>query len=386
MSGISLASIIFAICDVCLAGAVVGCVFTLLECALVLRFTGQRPHDTTAQPSVTMLKPLHGAEPGLAARLARFCEQSYAGPVQVIFGVGADDAPAIAVAEQIKAKFPDSDIAIALDAGAGRNRKVAKLIGMLPLSRHDVLVLSDADIIVGRDYLQGIVSLLPPDRVGAVTCLYYGLGEGFWQRLSALAVNAHFLPQAIAGARLGSARYCCGATIALPRTLLDRIGGFGPFADVLADDYAIGAAVRALGYDVVTAPFLVGHQCFDDSLRRLFLHDLRVARTIRSIAPAGYVGTIITHPWPLAVIGLLTGSAVAAVIAGAALAARLALCRCVERRFELPRQSYWLVPLQDIIAFAAYLVSFLGTRVHWRGSQYRVTGEGTLADNGTAQD
>ena len=46
--------------------------------------------------------------------------------------------------------------------------------------------------------------------------------------------------------------------------MLDRIGGFGALADTLADDHAIGVAVRAEGYEVVTAPFLVGHRCFED--------------------------------------------------------------------------------------------------------------------------
>ena len=289
---------------------------------------------------MTVLKPLHGCEPDLSARLARFCEQDYAGPVQVVFGAHNDDAPAIAVAQEIKAKFPDSAIELAVDTRSrGSNRKVSNLINMLSSGRYDTLVLSDSDIVVAPDYLRGVTALLAPPRVGAVTCLYYGIGEGLWQRLSALAINSHFLPQAITGASLGPAKHCCGATIALRRSMLDRIGGFAAFADVLADDYAIGAAVRSVGYDIVTAPFLVGHRCFEDSLRQLVLHQMRVARTIRSIEPIGYAGTIITHPWPLALLGMLSGSSTAALVAAAALASRLALCRCVERRFGLPQAT-----------------------------------------------
>ena len=71
---------------------------------------------------------------------------------------------------------------------------------------------------------------------------------------------------------LDLARPCCGATIALRRSMLDRIGGFGSLANVLADDHAIGVAVRAEGYEVVAAPFLVGHFCFEDSLHELLQH------------------------------------------------------------------------------------------------------------------
>ncbi len=155
-----------------------------------------------------------------------------------------------------------------------------------------------------------------------MTCLYHGIaGEGLWTRLSALAINTQFLPQAIIAVRLGLAKPCCGATIALRRSTLDRIGGFGALADVLADDHAIGIAIRSAGYDVVTAPFLVGHHCFEANLRQLLRHQMRVARTIKSIDPFAYAGTIVTHPWPLALLALLSGNP-AAVLATVAVLTR----------------------------------------------------------------
>ena len=162
--------------------------------------------------------------------------------------------------------------------------------------------------------------------------------------------------------------------------MLDRIGGFGVLADVLADDHAIGVAVRSAGYDVVTAPFLVGHRCFEESLRQLIRHQIRVGRTIKSIYPLAYAGTIVTHPWPLALLGMLSGSQAAVMVAVAALLARVLLCRSVERRFGLPRQNYWLIPVHDLIAFAVYVTSFFGATVHWRGADYRVTADGTLIE------
>jgi len=46
----------------------------------------------------------------------------------------------------------------------------------------------------------------------------------------------------------------------------------------------------------------------------------------------------------------------------------------------LPRQNYWLIPLQDVIAFAVYMASFFGATVHWRGADYRVAADGTLIE------
>ena len=366
--------------DAFLVIAIIGCVFTLALSACVLSFPTEAPIEPSAQPPVTVLKPLHDAEPGLGRRLGAFCRQDYAGPVQVLCGTQDRDSRAVAVVGAMDSGSPRTTIELIVEPrGHGVNRKVSNLINMMPRARHDTLVLSDSDIVVEADYLRTVTALLAPSDVGAVTCLYYGIGgEGLWTRLSALAINVQFLPQAVMAVSLGLAKPCCGATIALRRSMLERIGGFGALADVLADDHTIGVAVSAEGYDIVTAPFLVGHSCFEANLIQLLRQQIRVARTIKSIYPIAYACTVITHPWPLALLGLLLGSPAAALVVAAALLSRLMLCRCVEWRFDLPRQNYWLMPLQDMIAFSVYIMSFFGATIHWRGADYRVTADGSL--------
>ena len=376
-----LASLLLSLGSICLAVAFVGCIFALVEAAFVVGFSDKEPARTDAEPAVTVLKPLHGAEPDLADRLAALCRQHYGGPVQVVCGAQGDLAPATAAVGEVNSKFPDSIELVADQRSHGANGKVSNLINMLPRARYDTIVLSDSDIVVERDYLRRIVALLGEPDVGAVTCLYHGIGgTGLWSRISALATNSHFLPQAITALGLKLGKPCCGATIALRRSMLDRIGGFHAFADVLADDYAIGVAVRAAGYDVKAAPFLVGHRCFEGSLREFMRHQIRVARTIRSIDPIGYAGTILTHPLPLALLGMLSGGITATLLTVAVLASRVTLCRCVERRFGLPRQSYWLIPLQDVLVFGVYVASFFGATVNWQGVDFRVAGDGTLIE------
>jgi ceramide glucosyltransferase len=369
--------------NLCLIVALVGCAFTLIACACVLGFPGEETIEPAIQPPVTVLKPLHQAEPGLQARLAALYRQDYGAPVQILCGAQDYVSPAAAAMREMDGELADRTIELIVEPrGHGVNRKVSNLINIMPRARHDVLVLSDSDIVVEPRYLRVLTALLALPRAGAVTCLYHGIGgAGFWTKLSALAINAHFLPHAIAGISLGLAKPCCGATIALRRSMLDRIGGFGALADVLADDHAIGLGVRAEGYDIVTAPFLVGHSCFERNLRELVRHQLRVARTIRSIDPLAYAGTIITHPWPLALLALvLSGDLAAVLVAIAVPLARITLCGCVEWRFDLPRQNYWLIPLQDLIAFGIYVTSFFGATVHWRGADFRVAADGTLLE------
>jgi len=255
--------------------------------------------------------------------------------------------------------------------------------------RYDTIVLSDSDIVVGPNYLRTVTAMLSSASVGAVTCLYYGVAVGgIWARLSALAINAHFLPSVVLGLALGLARPCFGSTLAFRRKTLGEIGGFTAFVDCLADDYAIGTALRARGYKIAIPPFATAHMCTQMSLPELWQHELRWARTIRTIDPVGYAGSMIAHPLPWALIAVLVGGGSAALlpaigIAVASIASRMALLRQVEQTYALPIQAYWLVPARDLLSFALFVLSFFGRQVSWKGRRYRMASAGSwLAGRG----
>jgi len=257
---------------------------------------------------------------------------------------------------RLKETHRGSDIElIAGGPRTGGNRKICNLINMAEAARHNILVISDSDIEVAASYLAQIIPALGRPGVGAVTCLYYGIagGKKVPADLSALAINAYFLPQVLVAIRLGLERPCFGATIALPREMLGKIGDFPSFADSLADDYAISVAVRAAGSKVSIPSFLVGHMCAERTFGEFFARQLRAARTIRSIRPAGHAGAIITNPFPLALIAMLSGAT--GLLAAASILCRIVLCKTIERKFGLPRQKSWLLPVTDLARFAVFL-------------------------------
>jgi ceramide glucosyltransferase len=367
--------------DVCIAGAVLGCGYSLVAAALAVRFRHALNRPAPVAEPVTLLKPLCGGEPDLARRLSSFCRQDYGAPVQIVFGVQDRADRAIEAVDEIERTYPGVDIALESSSRThGSNRKVSNLVNMATRICHEVLILSDSDIEVGRSYLADVVGTLQQPGIGAVTCLYHGVpgAPGLWPRIAALSINAQFLPNAVVAMSLGLAKPCFGATIALRAQTLNRLGGFTALADTLADDYALGEAVRAGGEDVAVAPGTVGHACFHADLRDLFLHQVRAARTIRSIDPTGYVGSIITNPLPFALAGFLAGATGGVAAVAAAIACRMLLCFAVERSFGLPRQAYWLVPLRDLFEFTVYLASFFVGKVSWKGHRYRVNADGTL--------
>ncbi len=118
-------SLIRSLGDGCLLVAFVGCVFMLVASACVLGFPELETVAPATQPPVTVLKPLHGAEPGLPARLAAFCRQEYSAPVQILCGAQDHASPVVAAVRGLKADFPDTAIELAVNQRShGVNRKM----------------------------------------------------------------------------------------------------------------------------------------------------------------------------------------------------------------------------------------------------------------------
>jgi ceramide glucosyltransferase len=348
-------------------------------------FVRRRVAPLASPEPVSVLKPLHGVEPGLHANLCSFVDQDYPAP-QVVFGVRSAGDPAVPIARAVMAERPDADTALVIDPAAhGSNLKVANLENMLPSARHDILVMADADMRVDPRYLAAVTAPLRDPAVGLVTCLYTGRSAGgLWSQLGAMQINYGFLPSALTGAALGTGDGCFGATLALRREMLDRIGGFAPLRDELADDHRLGAAVRASGGKVVLAPYLVENVVAEPSFGALWRHELRWARTARAMVPIGFAGSIVTHAVPIALIlAAATGFEWwACALALLTLALRGAVAVALARILDLPMRRLWLLPLRDALSFAVFVGSFCGRSVAWRDQLFRVDADGRMSADG----
>jgi ceramide glucosyltransferase len=368
---------------VCCLAAIAGSVYALVAIWAAHAFQrAARGSPPATYPLVTILKPLHGAEPNLHAALSSFCLQNYPAPLQIVLGVADPADPAAATARRLIAELPDRDIALVIDPRRhGANAKVSNLINMQGKARHDVLLIADSDIAVSPDYLTGVAAALDQPDVGLVTCLYHGVpSTGLWSRLAAAAIDYHFLPNVLVGLKLRLATPCFGSTIAVTKSTLAGIGGLQSVADQLADDYALGMAVRRAGRKVAIPPLLVSHACAERSLRELLMHEIRWARTIRGVDSPGFAGLAITYAVPLALLGVILGGLTpAAWILAIALVCRFALQAELHRLFRLRNGIFWLGPIRDILSFTVFLASFFGRRVEWRGHRYAVNADQTLA-------
>ena len=350
---------------------------------LTRRFArGVGSHPPGSDP-ITVLKPLHGNEPLLAEALASLCRQDYPPGFQIVFGMGADTDEAFPVATALRERFPHLDIAIVVDAARhGANPKVGNLINMLPAAKHDVLVIADSDVHVRPDYLRAQAAALAGK--GLATTLYTGLAAfpDLAARLGATQITYGFLPSALLARALGR-RDCLGATMTLRRETLRRIGGLEALSDHLADDNVLGRRVRALGLDVALAATVVATTVPERGIPALWRHELRWARTIRTLEPMGFAASILQYPLVWACLALLVSDGAVwawTLVAGTwlfrALAARgidAALAPIVPPPPEglAFHGPVWLLPLRDFLSVAEWAASHTGRRVDWRGRTLR---------------
>ncbi len=364
---------------VALAGAVfaaLGLLQGLFGLAFLARFLRRARHErerahTPAGPAISVLKPLHGDEPLLEEALTSFFTQDYPA-FQIVFGVQDANDPAIAVVERLRARFPACDASLVIDATQhGMNRKVSNLINMMARARHEVLVVADSDIHAARDYLRSVQATLALPGTGMVTTLYTGLpaDRSLAARLGASQINHTFIPGVLIGRALGR-EDGLGATMALTRATLARLGGFAALADHIADDAVLAAKVRDLGLTVRLAPTIPATTVAEHGLRDLCRRELRWARVNRSLAPLSYAASVVQYPlaFALVTLALAPGAAWAWGWLAFCWLLRAATARGIDRALALvPRAPMVLLALRDLLSVVAVVMSFAGDKVYWRG-------------------
>ncbi|HKC88291.1 MAG TPA: glycosyltransferase, partial [Blastocatellia bacterium] len=147
------------------------------------------PPETGASPTISLLKPLRGADPELERNLESFFLQGYPS-FEILFAVRHASDPAVAVVERLMARYPHIPARLIFTGEPTyANAKVYSMEKMGEAARADILVVTDSDTSVGKEYLRHIAVAFMPEGVGAATNLYRGVsGADLWSKLEALGM------------------------------------------------------------------------------------------------------------------------------------------------------------------------------------------------------
>ncbi|MGA8529564.1 MAG: bacteriohopanetetrol glucosamine biosynthesis glycosyltransferase HpnI [Acidobacteriaceae bacterium] len=328
-------------------------------------------------PPVSILKPLHGAGPGMQDAFASHCRQNYPSDYEILFGVSSLDDSAVALVQQLQADFPERAIRlIHTPEVLGPNGKISNVAQLVPLARYDYLVINDADIHVGPHYLtralQPFALVEGQPHVGLVTALYRGRAHGtLGSKLEALGIATDFAPGVLTAMFLDRRlRFGLGSTLAVTRTALDAIGGLAPLAEYLADDYQLGSRIADAGFRVELANEVVETEVPAWTFPGFWSHQLRWARGMRDSRRAGYLGLLFSYGLAWSFLNLIaTGFSITAfALFSLTLLVRISLALGVGVGILGDRQvlrDLWLIPLRDLVALAVWAWSYAGDTVTW---------------------
>jgi len=339
----------------------------------------------TPHPSVSLLKPLKGCDPATADCLRSWLTQHYTGPVQILFVAADAGDPVCEIVHKLLREFPQSDAQLVVCGPLlGANAKVSQLVELERLAKHDLLVISDADVRVPPDLLANVLAPLQQPEVGLVNCFYRLANPAtLAMQWEAIAINADFWSQVLQSASLKPIDFALGAVMATRREHLEEIGGFKALADCLADDYQLGNRIVRRGCQIALSPVVV--ECWSAPMdwSAVWKHQLRWARTIRVCQPLPYFFSLLSNAtlWPLLWLVAKPAAPALACALGCLLFRGLTALN-LEHRLTREPPAYargWLVPIKDLLQAAIWLLAFLGNRVEWRGQRLRLRPDGTLA-------
>ncbi|MFN3481359.1 MAG: glycosyltransferase, partial [Thermodesulfovibrionales bacterium] len=148
-------------------------------------------HPTIPYPPISILKPLKGLDDNLFDNLASFCEQDYP-EYEIIFSLQDHNDPAYKLAQKIKDRYPKRDISIIVErCDIGLNPKVINIIPAYKASKYDLILISDSNVMVDKDYLRQIVRPMDDLNVSLVSNLISGVGgRTMGSRLENLHLNS----------------------------------------------------------------------------------------------------------------------------------------------------------------------------------------------------
>jgi ceramide glucosyltransferase len=329
-------------------------------------------------PPISILRPIYGLDREAYENYASFCRQDYP-EFEMLCCVSDETDPAVPVVQKLIADFPERSIPLLVGAPPlGASDKVNKLCRMARQARHDLLIVCDSDVRVEPGFLRSIASAFGDSAVGGVTCLYRGLTpDSFAADLVALGNSSDFAAGVLLAHRLSGLDFMLGAVMATTKARLLEMGGFEALVNHFSDDYELGNRIARHGHRVELSRFPVSTVYPRETFASAFRQQTRWYASIKHSRRSGHFGLIFTHAltWTIVGAALSPFAWMAAAYVGVYLLLRVWMAWAVGvsgMHDDLVRRKFWLLPVRDAFAFAAWLASFLPRRIVWRGQQFHI--------------
>jgi ceramide glucosyltransferase len=381
---------------VALVGSVTSTIYCLMVMAAAARFGVRKRREDSAEttflPPLSVLKPLHGTEPGMERNLQTFFEQDYP-EFELLFCARHDTDEGLRLARRVAERYPHVDakfVTCGEPQPKFHNAKVYSLAKLDSVARHELFITSDADVRVTPDYLRRMVQNLKDPHVGLASCVYLGTVDGgasagFSAQLDAVGKSVEMTSGVLVADMLEGTKFALGATMAVRKKSFQDAGGFEELGQFYADDFVLGHRLAAQGTGVQMATHVIRLMVQDTPFGLSFRNQLRWMQSTRRSRPWGHLGSGLTFAMPFGLLGLLWG-----LLSGHAAVGVLWLSWMVVQRWmqagsilRVMGDPDWvrgtmLYPIRDLLGSVLWLGSYGGDRFYYRGKIYRLKDGGKV--------
>jgi len=338
-------------------------------------------------PPVSVLKPVHGNEARLKENIESFFCQDYP-KFEILFAADQADDAALPVIREICARYPQIPSRIFVTGDPpwpnAQNYCFHKLTDE---AKYNILVTSDSDVEVARNYLCEVVPPLLDPKVGAVTCAFRGKSAGgFWGYLDAIGQSVEFTAGVVMSNLMEETKFGLGPTIVVRKDSIGRIGGFAGVREYLSNDFVVGNFIHKAGFEVVLSSHIVDHVSAPKSFQQMWHRQLRWAMGTRYSRPKGHFGTGLTFAVPYGILGLIAGLALGYPVLGWSLLGAAVMNRIIQclvigwwtARDPVALRTALFYPVRDLHGFIVWCASYVFKRSLWRDNDYELLNGGRL--------
>jgi len=372
--------------------AAVGSVTSSIYCGMVLvaaaRFGLRRRREQRVVadflPPLSVLKPLHGTEPGMERNLETFFEQDYP-DFELLFCARQETDEGLKLARLVGERYPHVDAKF-FTCGEPmpkfHNAKVYSLAKLDSVAKNDDYITSDADVRVQPEYLQRMVQTLKDPHVGLASCVYLGTaheGAGLASKLDAVGKSVEMTSGVLVADMIEGTKFALGATMATRRKSFQDVGGFNELGQFYADDFVLGHRLAAQGTGVLLATHVIRLMVQDSPFWLSFRNQLRWMQSTRRSRPWGHLGSGLTFAMPFGLIGLVWGLLSGHAGLGVVWLAAMVVNRWLQAGailIVMGDAGWWrgtlIYPLRDFLGWLLWLGSYGGANFYYRGKIYKL--------------
>jgi ceramide glucosyltransferase len=393
---------------VAMSGTVTSTIYCVMVIVAAARFGMRKRREdraaTTFLPPLSVLKPLHGMEPGLEQNIESFFEQDYP-EFELLFCARQESDEGLQLARRVGARHPEVDARYVTSGEPTpkfHNAKVYSLAKLDSVAKHSLFITSDADVRVTKDYLRRMVQNFKDPAIGLASCVYLGTTEGgtkdrrttnggakagFSAQLDAVGKSVEMTSGVLVADMLEGTKFALGASMAVRKESFQKAGGFEELGQFYADDFVLGNRLAAQKTGVRMATHVIRLMVQDTPFRLSFRNQLRWMQSTRRSRPLGHLGSGLTFAMPFGLLGLVWGLLSGHVLLGVVWLAGVVLNRWLQAAaiLQVMGDEDWvggmlLYPLRDLLGSVLWLGSYGGDKFYYRGKVYTLKGGGRVEE------